>query len=183
MARHNRTGLGTLSFLAFAGAGVLTWYALNMPIDITPVANTDAPRPVAGEIAAKAAPSVPIEALPNFAETLARPLFAPQRRPDPPVADKPPEKVPEQVAEAQPAEVAPSVAGLRLVGMMQTGPSAHRAMIRAGEKGAGSWMAVGDEIEGWRLSSIEKDRVRLEHDGQSAELRLYPDKTSVEKQD
>jgi hypothetical protein len=78
-------------------------------------------------------------------------------------------------AAAEPAAVSgaesatpPSRDGMRLVTIRRLEGSAHRALI--GEQ----WVGAGDRIDGWRVTGIDGEEVRLEKGAEKLALRLWP---------
>ena len=163
--------VGLLAALV-ASLGVLNWKLADLPVDISPLTEVatavEATKPAAGEAPADA----PRRSLAELSETVSRPLFHPTRRPvfvrpaapaEPEVA-KAPEPLPEPAA--QPSR-------LSLVGVMGTGAKGRRALIRAEGQTYGTWIDAGGEIEGWRLSAIEDNRVLIEKSGGKEVLLLH----------
>lgn len=130
-----------LSLLLLLGIGACAaagGWTLTKP---APSAATTAP------VAAKAAPP-PVERalgpLAEFGETAARPLFAESRR----------------AAAAATAAVPPRTATLRLEGVITVGAAKH-ALLRDGGDGRRFRVGEGDEVAGWTVRRIERDRVVL----------------------
>jgi hypothetical protein len=169
----NRQGLRLLIAVlvaAAAGLGLLVMRATDMPIDVAPVR----PQPSAGPASDQPTPDAALNtpaSIGDFAETLARPLFNPTRRPLPPPAKKPATEAPPPAAQAH-----ASPNNLRLVGMMVRRGSAKRALIRSADQSIASWVEVGADVDGWRVRDIEPDRVVVERGGDTAELMLYTHK-------
>jgi general secretion pathway protein N len=103
--------------------------------------------------------SSPISA---FSETLARPLFHASRRPPPPVVAA----TPKAPAAEQP--------DLTLVGVV-IGPEVRSALIRLPSAPELAEVLVGEGIDGWRLDSIETDRIVLKSGDASATYRIDGD--------
>ncbi len=101
-------------------------------------------------------PTTPIEA---FSETLARPLFHASRKPAPKLATATPEA---------PAADSPV---LMLVGVVIV-PEGRSALIRMPNSAELVEVSVGERIEGWRLESIETDRIVLKSGKASAVYRI-----------
>ncbi len=106
----------------------------------------------------------------TYPETLARPLFRPDRRP-PAEPGLKSEKVPEAASSA-PAEPLP--AALELVGVMTGGGWRSRALIRSGDAPAGTWVEVGSRFGAWRVTRIDAASVTLEARGRTQNLPLFP---------
>lgn len=100
-----------------------------------------------------AAPAIP--ALSALNETTARPLFTVSRRPPAPeTAAKP------ALEKARPARLV----GYRLTGIVRS--SSQRLILLTEEKsGRVVELREGEQVDGWRLTSIEADNIRLARDG------------------
>jgi len=100
-----------------------------------------------------AAPEIP--PLAALSETTARPLFASSRRPP----------VPETAAKSAPAKTRPArLVGYRLTGIVRS--SSHRLILLTEEKsGRVVELREGEQVDGWRLTSIGTDNIRLARDG------------------
>lgn len=96
-----------------------------------------------------------------FASIVERPLFRPDRRPEPP-ADEP-----EQAETDAPTELA----RLDLTGIMIT-PDGASAWVREDSAPQARRLRIGDEIGGWALVEILPDRIRLERQGEADALLL-----------
>ena len=94
-----------------------------------------------------------------FSETLARPLFHASRKPAPRIDT--------------PAPEAPSVESpnLKLVGVVIV-PEGRSALVRLPKSKELVEVLVGERIEGWRLDSIETDRIVLKSGKASATYRI-----------
>jgi hypothetical protein len=57
---------------------------------------------------------------------------------------------------------------LRLVSIRREQGAAHRALI--GEQ----WVGLGDRIEGWRVTGVDAEEVRLQRGDEKVALRLWP---------
>ena len=171
MTRSKR-GL-TVPYLALVVAGLcyLNWWQANSIIDIAPIVPEPA-HDAGPDLAQPLAPAKDaLKSLADFSQTVSRPLFRSDRRP--PVA-KPTEQPPPTIQE-QPA--APSSADtLRLIGMMRSGTSARRALIRVAGLPTATWVETGGEIGGWTVGKIEADRVMIQRNGDKAELKLFTPK-------
>jgi hypothetical protein len=156
--------------VAVALAALANWYAFTAGIAVSPAppAGTtsevvlDFPAPPRGEAAA--APTV-------FAETLARPLFRSSRRPAEAKA-----ATSETAGDGQ-AIAADLPDGVQLAGIMQEGSKPGRALIRSPESPTGSWVEIGHELEGWRLSEIGMQSIVFEAGGVRHTLPLFRSRT------
>ncbi len=160
-------------YLAVVVAGLcyLNWWQANAPIDISPV--VPAPGEDTGQQAHTASGTIARTdpALQELSETLARPIFRSDRRP---AAAKPVETSAPAAQEQPPPQS--SVDTLRLVGMMRSGTSAQRALIRVAGLPNAEWVEVGGQIGGWTVGKIEPDRVLVKRNGDTAELKLFAPK-------
>jgi hypothetical protein len=153
-------------------AALANWYAFTAGIAVSPAppAGTtsevvlDLPAPPRAEAAA--APTV-------FAETLARPLFRSSRRPAEAKAAT------SETAEAGDGQAiaADLPGGLQLAGIVQEGGKPGRALIRSPESPTGSWVEIGHELEGWRLSEIGAQSIVFEAGGVRHTLPLFRSRT------
>ncbi len=100
--------------------------------------------------------TTPIEA---FAETLARPLFHASRKPAP------------KLATVSPEAAAAESPTLKLVGVV-IGPEGRSALIRISTSAELVEVSVGERIDGWRLETIETDRIMLKAGKASAVYRI-----------
>ena len=112
--------------------------------------------------------------LPQFLQTIARPLFTPTRRPAA-VAARP--------AAAPAAAPTPSAQGLRLIGLIKTEGGETRVLIRSADEPLGTWVLVGGEVAGWKVTAIGDSKVTVESGGRRFDLNLYaPSSESGETQ-
>lgn len=112
----------------------------------------------------------------SFPETLVRPLFSATRRP--PEA-RPPEPVaaPPQFNDTPPPPpVQVSSPGPLILKGIFISDERRLALIQAPSAPEGLWLAQGAEIEGWKVSRIDKQAIAIEANGQTADLTLYVDK-------
>jgi hypothetical protein len=157
-----------------AGLGLVNVSLYNTPVDISPIASAKGRD---GNLVAGPGGSLQIPNAGDFAETFERPLFSPTRRkfaPEP-VAPKPVEVAAAPVEQqpvppppvAAPA-IAPSLLGISIHG------GATKALLRIGGGGDALWYGNGETVDGWTVSSIDKDQAVLERDGKIKHLPLYP---------
>jgi general secretion pathway protein N len=136
---------------ACLGLGYVVQDQLGRGPGLAPPSSAAAPPP------RRAAPrATPIKA---FSETLERPLFHASRKPAPKIASAAPEA----------AAVEPPV--LDLVGVVIV-PEGRSALIRMPRASELIEVSVGERIEGWRLESIETDRIVLKSGTASAVYRI-----------
>lgn len=154
----------------------LNWYAAVRTIDVAPITpaatSTDAP---SGGDALEPSISGAADAgtLNDGTENafLARPLFSPTRRPS---NDRQAARQTETAEDTQIVDGTPSAepSGLRLIGVMQIGRDERRALIRAANAPNGLWLALGGEVDGWRVSTIEPETVVVAKSGGTEQLVL-----------
>ena len=97
-------------------------------------------------------------------ELRSRPLFWVSRRPLEPLPEEPAE------ADQQAAE-AGALKKVRLVGIFGVGDSAGIITLMEGQKRR---LLIGDDIEGWTLDGIQRDRATFKNQGKTRELQLKP---------
>lgn len=159
---------------AIAALGSLNWQIWLVAKDIRPIA-LDSAAPSGLDFSGNVAGSTHGSRGPrNYAETLARPIFRADRKPFVAAVEGPPPVV-EETAEAAPAAkpIEPPQ-GLKLVGVMRDGDGQDRALVQSAQSPAASWLRIGDEIDGWRISAISPAAITLSADASSIELDLYP---------
>lgn len=167
MAARYNSSTTALLLGAVAALLVLNWKISGMELDTSPlpdeVAGPTSAAPVAEHVEIR-----PLGPLTAYRETLTRPLFHPSRRPlvAPAPSAEAPAEPPAEIAAAEPSR-------MKLLGLIRTGARAQRALIRLEGQPYGTWVDVGGEIEGWRLSSIEPNKVLIEKNGGREELLLY----------
>ncbi|SFV36978.1 hypothetical protein [Hyphomicrobium facile] len=149
----------------------IAWDLWSRPIDIS----ADLDGAAAGEKTIADADATAIAPPPrpgNLSETTTRPIFNASRRP---VEAK---KV--AVADATPVPAAATVAPeqLLLVGILHIGVGDDRALIREASDDLGSWMLIGDSIQGWRVRTISSEMAVIESEGKQYELRISYDARS-----
>lgn len=151
MGRETILSFGVL--ILIGGLGLLNFKLADAPVDTSPIPVLDSPG--TSETNAKASPPEPLvpRSLSEFGETIVRPLFSPTRSPV--VAQVMPPEAETAAAESPAPEAPASVASrLTLIGLMRVGDR-DRALIRSEDAARGSWVEVGQEISGWRVSEID----------------------------
>lgn len=140
--------------------------AQQLTVAMSPVALSSGPQAVdqakpASDGSLADAPGAP----PSYSETVARPLFNPSRRP---IALKKP-----KVVEAPPP---PPLQPLKaeLIGLAAIPADGGRALLRTANDRPASWLTVGEELGGWRLSEIRQDRVVFRSGEHQQVLHLFP---------
>jgi hypothetical protein len=121
---------------------------ISSPASAPPAANAEPESP-----APNVKPVIP--ALSSLNETIARPLFSATRRPP----------APETAPKPAPAKTRPArLVGYRLTGIVRS--SSHRLILLTEEKsGRVVELREGEQVDGWRLTSIGTDNIRLSRDG------------------
>lgn len=159
-----------IPYLAVVVAGLcyLNWWQANKDIAISPIGPGSID--VASDTGNKpaAVPTRRVPALSDLSETITRPVFRSDRR----LLIAKPIKVAAPSAQEPPQPQA-SVDTLRLVGMMRTGTSQRRALIRVAGVANAEWVEVGATIAGWTIAKIEKDGVEVNRNGEAGELKLF----------
>jgi hypothetical protein len=110
----------------------------------------------------------PIDA---YREILARPIFFKSREPYVP----PPPPPPVIAAMPQPAVVDP---GLVLGGVLIKNGVRKAYVFSRANAGAGAWISEGQDFMGWSIKSVSGAGAKLEQQGRSIDLRLYPQEQS-----
>lgn len=154
----------------------LNWYAAVRTIDVAPIAPA-ATSTVAPPSGGPLEPSISgaADAVTSNDDTgnafLARPLFSPSRRPS---NDQHADAQAETPENTEIVSGTPSgePSGLRLIGVMQIGRDDRRALIRASNAPNGLWLALGGEVDGWRVSTIEPETVVVAKSGGTEQLIL-----------
>lgn len=181
------------ALLAAAGLAVLNWTLLWQPVDISAIAPPAITAPAAASGGAELARPFEATTPKDFAETVARPLFWASRRPQPPapppaapISEVQPEIKP-VVAPVKPSEVKPSevkpgglvpaeaevaTVAFRLNGVMDDGRNKKRALLAWPEQPGGRWLAVGAEVDGWRVTRISQDAVRVQAGRRHQDIKL-----------
>lgn len=157
-----------------AGLGLVNVSLYKTPVDISPIASANGRD---GNLLAGPGGSLQIPNAGDFAETFERPLFSPTRRkfvPEP-VAPKPVEvaAAPVEQQPAPPPQIAAPVIAPSLLGISIQGGAAKALLRIAGGRDA-LWYGNGETIDGWTVSSIDKDQAVLERDGKITHIPLYP---------
>lgn len=151
--------------LGLAGTLVMQWrdwprsLSTGMTSGPTPVATDETGHPE-GSLPATATRS---EAKETYASVSERPLFRPQRKPEPPQA--------EQSEKTPAAENDGSLEGLDLSAVVIS-PGVTSAWIKDPSKPELKRLRVGDEQAGWSVKSILADRIVFERQGETNELIL-----------
>ncbi len=141
---NHALGAATIFFAALA-----VWPWLFLPVPAT--------RPLAAPSASAPAPALAsLPPLASFAAIVERPLFSPSRRAPP---------------GAMAALGASIESRYRLIGIVATGPK-KTAFVAEGARRLE--IAAGDTLDGWTVSEIGQDRVRLTSPAGEAALKLAP---------
>lgn len=151
-----------------AGLAYANWRIWTGEVDVSPLAagvGKAGAAPAAGKVEA----AQPKRTVAEFPETLARPVFFPDRRMPAPPSPKP-------QAQAQAAAEAkaplPPLTPLHLVGIRGIGRT-QQVLVRIAPDAQGTWVSVGDSYRGWNVREVVNDVAVVEGRGQRTELRLY----------
>ena len=107
----------------------------------------------------------PIDA---YREILARPIFFKSREPFVPAPPPPP-----PVVAAMPPPVVADP-GLVLGGVLIKNGVKKAYVFSRANAGAGAWIREGQDFMGWSIKSVSGAGAKLEQQGRSIDLRLYP---------
>ncbi|MCP9229983.1 hypothetical protein NMG46_06950 [Mesorhizobium sp. LMG 17147] len=144
----------------------------DTPVDIAPIASAKGRD---GGMTSAPGGSLEIPDLGDFSETFERPLFSPTRRKFVPEPIEPQPVEVAAVAVEQPAPpqnaapaVAPSLLGISIHG------GAAKALLRIAGADNAFWYGNGETVDGWTVSTIDKNQAVLERNGKVARISLYP---------
>lgn len=155
LALLGATTLAAGLFAAYAFLGPLGSDADVKAPDWTPptlaVVDLDPPKPDSADV-----------------ETLARPIFTKSRRPSPKAAKQ-------QATETGPLTAAP--AGVS-VGAIVKNKKATQAFIVSLDTPEGAWKKVGDTVDSWTITTIDRAQLILQNGQQTAKLKLWPEDTT-----
>jgi general secretion pathway protein N len=107
-----------------------------------------------------------VPSLDRLSETTGRPLFAPNRRRPAPVIVAAPEAAPPPPPPAPPR--------LSLYGIIQDQHGA-RAIVKPGAGDRTLGLRVGDHIESWSVTAIDRRKLTLSHEERSVVFSLFDD--------
>jgi len=102
-----------------------------------------------------------------YREILAHPIFFKSREPFVPAPPPPPPVV---MAMPSPVGVDPEL----VLGGIMIKDGLRKAYVSRRASASGAWASEGDELSGWQIRSIDAAGARLEQNGRSIELQLYP---------
>ncbi|MER8785953.1 hypothetical protein NKH60_33105 [Mesorhizobium sp. M1006] len=162
-----------VSAMAAAIAGLVAVNAglYDTPVDIAPIASAKGRD---GVMMSAPGGSLQIPDAGDFSETFERPLFSPTRRKFVPEPVQAPAVEVASVAVEQPAAqnvapaVAPSLLGISIHG------GAAKALLRIAGADAAVWYGKGEIVDGWTVSTIDKNQAVLDRDGKVTRISLYP---------
>lgn len=153
-ARRNYGKTPYVVLLMLVGAlAYADWRVYWATIDTSPLASIERPQTESSGSPELSAATLPHRTEAMFPQTVARPLFHPDR--------KPIERAKPAAIKAPPPAPPPTLDKLQLVGVMRTGVNQYRALIRSSVEAPGEWLVVGDQIQGWLLRAIDTDGVVL----------------------
>jgi len=154
--------------LVFA-VGVIAWLLLAVAAEFATgdlsVIERAAWNPQLSSTLEKVPAAKPIEA---YREILARPIFFKSRAPFVPPPPPPPPVV---LSMAPPVVVDP---GLVLGGVLIKKGIRKAYMFSRANAGGGAWINEGQEFMGWAIRSVSATGAKLEQQGRSIDLLLYP---------
>jgi hypothetical protein len=104
------------------------------------------------------------QSLDRMSATRERPIFSPSRRP--------PAPPPQPIVRLPSLPPPPAPPSLTLFGIVLEADEA-RALIRVAPKNDILRLRIGEEIDGWKVSQIERRRLVLSHDDRSATFTLF----------
>lgn len=172
-----RRGCQLIAGCAFALAALFLWAGFGSLAQIGADASATARADWTPDLKSPDLKDEPISASRSYAQTLARPLFSPTRKPP---ENHPPEPVvvapPQPLQPTSPQQMpALSTDGFVLKGIF-IDDERQLALIQTPASPQGVWLATGSEVEGWTVSRIEKQGIAIEANGQVQNLTLYVDK-------
>ena len=151
----------SLWLLICAGLGAIVVLELSSSLPLAP--EVTAAAPAALPAAAPAPPRFEPPPAGAFEDIALRPLFFASRRPFEPTAP----------VEEGAAPVAEPALAVELVGTLVTGEGRAALLQPAGENA--SWRREGDKIAGWRIGTIEPERITLRQGEKIETLELRAD--------
>jgi hypothetical protein len=104
-----------------------------------------------------------------YQQTTAHSIFFKTRQPFVPPPPPPP---PPPLARPSPPPPPVVDPGLAVGGVMISGSAKKAYVVRKADR-AGSWLAEGEEIMGWKVQSIDSGGAKLQKDDRNIELPLY----------
>jgi hypothetical protein len=156
------------ALVAVTGLASLNWHATNSVVDVTPLSVASPRGDERAAAPANNSPTPKSAAQLDYTETLKRPLFTPTRRPFDPAKNKPPEpilvKTPDKLPDS-PAATPPALQ-VKMVGYTASPQRGKRALVRTVNDKVGTWISIGDQVDGWRLRELSADRATFELGGQ-----------------
>lgn len=171
-----RMRVSPITFIAFLALIALNGFALFLLVELNGQGGATEVEPQSWRPASLAETRMSADTKPaerTYQQTLARPIFSKDRRPYRPPPPKPPKPV--KIAKPAPKPVAPPPIAdpdLTLAGIAITS-DAKQAFMTHPSNSEGRWVKEGEEIMGWRISTILPGEVTLERSGRSIKLRLY----------
>jgi len=152
-----------LMLLALLFGALTAWQWRDWPREPAPAALAEAPQAgVTGESAAEILDELPLpDGQEHYAGIIERPLFRPDRRPEPPAEN----------AETSAGEEQSDLEHLDLTAVLIT-PDSASAWVREDSSPQARRLRIGDDIGGWSLLEILPDRIRLERQGEEDALLL-----------
>lgn len=99
-------------------------------------------------------------------ETLSRPIFSRSRRPSPRASKS------QSEADLSPNAITPG--GLTVSAIVKN-KEMHQAYVVSLDTPEGAWRKVGDTVDSWTISRIDRREVILRSGEQTTSIKLYPD--------
>lgn len=103
-------------------------------------------------------------------ETLSRPIFSRSRRPSP-------KAKPQVEADLAPNAHAP---GGMTVSAIVKNKDVHQAYVVSQDAPGGAWRKVGDTVDSWTISRIDRHEIILTSGQQTASIKLYPEPPPID---
>jgi len=153
--------------LICAGLGGVVALELSSSLPLAP--EVTAASPAALPAASPAPPRFEPPPAGAFEDIALRPLFFASRRPFEPTV----------TVEEGEAPVAEPALAVELVGTLVT--DQHRAALLQPEGKSASWLREGDKVAGWRIGTIERERITLRQGEKTETLELRADLAGPDK--
>jgi hypothetical protein len=152
------------ALFAVIGLITLNWHVANSGVDISPLSIASPRGDERASAPANSTPTPKSAAQSDYTETLKRPLFTPTRRPFDPVKSKVPELTSAIVPDISPPALtaSPPTLQVKLVGYTASPQRGKRALVRTSNDKVGTWISIGDQVDGWRLRELSADRATFE---------------------
>lgn len=147
--------------------GIMIVYIWQQPVPPLPEANKAAIQLTAVNLPAQT-DRTSIPAIDTFREILDRPLFMADRRPYVPAPDRAESETTVQTKKAKPPG---RLNEHRLMAVIIT-PDQQIALIQRSGESRPQYVRMGETLDGWTLTAIEKEHITLTHGAESHNLLL-----------